>query len=376
MNPTPQLSRPLAHAYEDQQKQFGRAFDLIRAAIARQAFPGAALAVAHGGKLVASWGFGRFTYEEESPQVQPNTVFDLASVTKVIATTTMAMMLYERGKLALDAAVASVLPGFVSLAPAHQRGKRESVTIQMLLAHSSGLPAYEKLFEFTANREELVRAAINTPLTTAPGTRAEYSDIGFILLGEVLSRKASESLDEFAQREIFQPLGLNETWFIPPLEMRKEIPPTEHDLTFRKRVIQGEVNDENAWVMGGVSGHAGMFASAPDLARFAEFMLRGGEGLVKEPTLRLFTERQSSPVGTSRALGWDTPSHPSTSGTRFAPSSFGHLGFTGTSVWIDPKRHLSVTLLTNRTWPNRSSQLIREVRPAVHDAIVEAIEGR
>ena len=139
--------------------------------------------------------------------------------------------------------------------------------------------------------------------------------------------------------------------------------------------IQGEVNDENAWVMGGVSGHAGMFASATDLAIFAECMLRGGAPLVRPETLALFTRREESPRGTSRALGWDTPSHPSSSGTRFAPTSYGHLGFTGTSLWIDPKRHLSVTLLTNRTWPDRRSQLIREVRPQLHDAILEAIEG-
>ena len=170
--------------------------------------------------------------------------------------------------------------------------------------------------------------------------------------------------------------GLSNTWFIPPLQLRPAIPPTEHDLTFRKRVIQGEVNDENAWVMGGVSGHAGMFAAAPDVARFAECLLRGGEGLIKPATIRLFTERQPAPAGTSRALGWDTPSRPSSSGTRFSPTSFGHLGFTGTSLWIDPKRHLSVTLLTNRTWPNRASQAIRDVRPLVHDAVVEAIEGR
>ena len=176
------------------------------------------------------------------------------------------MILFERGSLKLDAPVAQLLPEFVTLSPPHQKPKREAVTIRMLLAHSSGLPAYEKLFEFAQNRKELLRAAMTTPLATAPGTRAEYSDIGFILLGEILERIAGEPLDQFAQREIFDRLGLTQTWFVPPLEMRPQIPPTEDDRTFRKRVIQGEVNDENAWVMGGVSGHAGMFASATDLA--------------------------------------------------------------------------------------------------------------
>ena len=365
----------LRPAYEDQQKRFARAFAIIRDAIEQQAFPGAALAVAHNGALVASYAFGRFTYDEDAPQVVPETVFDLASLTKVVATTTAAMILFERRRLDLEAPVAETLPEFVVLSPPHQKARREAVTVRMLLAHSSGLPAYERLYEFAENRKELLRAAITTRLTADPGTRAEYSDIGFILLGEVLERIAGEPLDQFAQREVFDLLGLRRTWFVPPLDLRPQLPPTEHDRSFRKRVIQGEVNDENAWVMGGVSGHAGMFASATDVALFAQCMLKGGAPLVKPETVALFTRRQEEPHGTSRALGWDTPSHPSSSGQRFSPSSFGHLGFTGTSLWIDPKRQLAVTLLTNRTWPDRSTQKIREVRPVLHDAIVEAIEG-
>lgn len=364
----------LLPAYEDQQKRFARAFTIVRQAIAQRAFPGAALAVTHRGALVASYAFGRFTYEEAAPQVIPDTVFDLASLTKVMATTMAAMILLERGRLKLDSCIAESLPEFVSLSP-HQKARREAVTVRMLLAHCSGLPAYEKLYEFAENRNELVRAAITTRLTADPGTRAEYSDIGFILLGELIERITSESLDDFAQREIFGPLELRRTWFVPPLDLRPLIPPTEDDRIFRKRVIQGEVHDENAWVMGGVSGHAGMFASAGDVARFARCMLQGGAPLVKPETVALFTRRQKEPRGTSRALGWDTPSQPSSSGTRFSPSSFGHLGFTGTSLWIDPQRQLSVTLLTNRTWPDRSTQKIREVRPLLHDAIVEAVEG-
>lgn len=372
---SPQAAYALVPAYDDQQERFAVAFDILRDAIARNAFPGAALAVAHRGKLLVSHGFGRFTYEDSAPTVARDTVFDIASVTKAIATTTMAMMLFEQGTLALDRPIAQMLPEFVSLSPAHQRSKREAVTVHMLLAHSSGLPAYEKLFEFAHDRKELLRAAMTTPLSATPGARAEYSDIGFILLGEILERIAGEPLDQFSQREIFHRLGLARTWFVPPLEMRTQIPPTENDRTFRKRIIQGEVNDENAWVMGGIAGHAGMFASAPDIATFAECLLQGGGPLLKGSTLSLFTRREDSPHGTSRALGWDTPSQPSSSGTRFAPTSYGHLGFTGTSLWVDPKRHLSVTFLTNRTWPDRSSQLIREVRPRLHDAIVEVIDA-
>jgi CubicO group peptidase (beta-lactamase class C family) len=191
----------------------------------------------------------------------------------------------------------------------------------------------------------------------------------------VLAGKAGMPLDVFARQEIFMPLGMSRTRFKPPAEWKAEIPPTEKDEKFRGRVIQGEVNDENAYVMAGVAGHAGVFAPATDVARFAECMLRGGAPILKPETVKLFTQRESSPAGTTRALGWDTPSRPqSSSGKFFSDASFGHLGFTGTSLWIDPDRKLSVTLLTNRTWPDRSSQAIREVRPAVHDAIVEALE--
>lgn len=328
------------------------------------------------GALVASRAFGRFTYDPDSQNVQADTIFDLASVTKPVASTTLAMLLYERGLLSLEAPLASILPQFLSLVPRHQQEQRQRVTVGMLLAHCSGLPAYEKLFKFARTREELIRAALATPLVAEPGASVEYSDIGFIILGEVLACLSGVALDRCIQKEIFIPLGMKRTCFNPPGEWRANIPPTENDLTLRKRIIQGEVNDENAWVMGGVAGHAGVFAPAPEVARFAEWILHGGAPILKADTVRLFTIRQQLPPGTSRTLGWDTPSHPSSSGSLFTPCSFGHLGFTGTSLWIDPKRQLSVTLLTNRTWPNRGSQVIRQIRPDVHDAIVEGVDRR
>ena len=369
---SPQLAN-LPSAFDQQDKQFSRAFAVIREAIEQRAFPAATLAVTHRGSLIALRGFGRFTYEDDAPVVQPDTIFDLASVTKVVATTAVAMLLHERGQLPLDIPLGHFLPDFVARAPRHQQATREAVTLLMLLAHSSGLPAYEKLFEVAGSRDELVRAALTTRLVAAPGARAEYSDVGFILLGEVLARQAGVALDLFARQEIFIPLGMTHTRFNPPAEWKPGIPPTEDDRTFRKRVIQGEVNDENASVMGGTAGHAGVFAPAIDIARFAECMLRGGATILKPETVQLFTRRAESPAGSSRALGWDTPSPPASSGTHFSAGSFGHLGFTGASLWIDPARQLSVTLLTNRTWPNRMSQAIRQVRPLVHDAIVEAL---
>ena len=370
--PQPLVDMPSALNLQD--KQFAQAFAVINQAIEHHAFPAAALAVTHRGRLIALHGFGRFTYADDAPPVQPDSIFDLASLTKVVATTTAAMLLYERGQLPLDIPLGHFLPDFVARAPRHQQDTREAVTLRMLLAHSSGLPAYEKLFETTTSREELVRAALTTRVAAEPGTHEEYSDVGFILLGEVLARQAGLGLDQFAQQEIFVPLGMAHTRFNPPAEWKSQIPSTEEDRTFRKRILQGEVNDENAFVMGGVAGHAGVFAPAIDIARFAECMLRGGAPILKPETVQLFTRRAESPAGSSRALGWDTPSPPASSGARFSASSFGHLGFTGTSLWIDPARQLSVTLLTNRTWPNRMSQAIRQVRPVVHDAIVEALE--
>jgi CubicO group peptidase (beta-lactamase class C family) len=243
----------------------------------------------------------------------------------------------------------------------------------MLLAHSSVLPAYIKLFQTAHNEEELLQQAFAVPLTAAPGSRAEYSDIGFILLGQALEKLSGESLDQFCQREIFAKLNLAQTRFNPPADLKPTIPPTEDDRTFRHRLIQGEVNDENAFVMGGVAGHAGCFATAFDVSVFAQCMLQGGSPLVKKETLEIFTRRQDSPPGTSRALGWDTPSQPSQSGEYFSSRSYGHLGYTGTSLWIDPDRQLSVTLLTNRTWPDRGSQSIKQIRPAFHNAVIESL---
>lgn len=347
---------------------FARPFKVLEEAIAQRAFPAASVAVTHSGRLMALSTFGRFTYDANSPAVTADTVFDLASVSKVLATTSMAMMLHERGLLDLEAPVVEVIPEFSG-----EDSRRREITFRMLLAHSSGLPAYDKLFLRAHTRDELVREAFRVPLKADPGTHAEYSDVSFIVLGIALERIAAETVDRFCQREIFVPLGMLATTFNPPSAWKSRIPPTADDKTFRKRIIQAEVQDENASVMGGVAGHAGVFSTAPDLAGFAHAMLNGGAPIGRPETLAVFTMRESSPPGTSRALGWDTPSPPSQSGKYFSPSSFGHLGYTGTSLWIDPERQLSVTLLTNRTWPDCSNQAIREVRPRFHDAVFEAL---
>jgi serine-type D-Ala-D-Ala carboxypeptidase len=354
--------------YDGQDDILATPFEVLRGGIAEHSFPSATVAIVWQGRLVALKAFGRFTYEPNSAEATANSIFDLASVTKVVATTTMAMILYQRGLLDLETPVAAVVPEFSG-----SDSRRKNITVRMLLAHSSGLPAYEKLYQRVSNRDELLSLAFAVNLTADPGTRAEYSDIGFIILGSLLERIADESLDRFCQREIFGALGMVHTMFNPPIALRGLIPPTVEDCILRHRVIQGEVQDENASMLGGVAGHAGVFSSADDIAIFANALLRA-EYLVRSETLNIFTRRETSPAGTSRALGWDTPSSPSQSGKYFSPSSFGHLGYTGTSLWMDPERQLSIVLLTNRTWPDCRNQAIKTIRPAFHDAVIESLE--
>ena len=364
-------SSALIPAYDQQDKIFASAFDLLQNAIAERVFPAVSVAITHKCELVARKAFGRFTYDPDSAETTPDRIFDVASVTKIVATTSMAMILYELGLLDLDMPAVALVPEFAADNP-----RNPEVTIRMLLAHSSGLPAYEKLFLEAKNRDELLAAAFATQLTADPGTRTEYSDIGFIILGIALERLAEEPLDSFCRREVFGPLGMLHTAFQPPAAWHNSIPPTVDDRSFRQRVIQGEVQDENASVMGGVAAHAGLFATAGDLAMFANAMLEGGRPILRPETLAVFTRRESSPPGTTRALGWDTPSSPSQSGKYFSAGSFGHLGYTGTSLWINPERELSITLLTNRTWPDCANQAIQQLRPRFHDATVEALEAR
>ncbi len=359
----------LARDCDAQDQRFRVAFKILADAIAAEAFPGCSVAVIDRGKLVAQKALGRFTYDQAAPEVLTSTIFDLASVTKVVATTAMAMILYERGVLDLEAPVAAIVPEFGA-----GDARRCAITLRMLLAHDSGLPAYEKLFLRAQGREELLAAAYAVELTADPGTRAEYSDVGFIILGVALERLADEALDRFCQREVFGPLAMSNTTFNPAESLRERVTPTANDQLFRHRIVQGEVQDENASVLGGVAGHAGAFSTCEDVARFAFAMLNGGQPILRADTVGLFTHRQDTPNGTSRALGWDTPSLPSQSGRHFSARSFGHLGYTGTSLWIDPDRQVAVVLLTNRTWPDCTNQAIKQVRPAFHDAVIEALE--
>jgi len=358
--------------------QFATALRILEDAIASRAFPGCAFGVLAGDDVVLRGALGQFTYEGNAPAVAAETVFDVASVTKVVATTAAAMLLVQRGQLELETPLGELLPGFlVGRAPADLA---RTVQLQHLLAHNSGLPGYVEFFRTAATPAALFQGCLELPLRGAPGTRVEYSDPGFILLGKALEMLIRADLASWTRREVFQPLGMAATGFCPSQAMRLAIPPTEEDLTFRHRRIQGEVQDENAWVLNGVAGHAGLFSNVPDLLRFAGEILRNAKpagpeenpSLFDSAVLKQFAKRQP-PEGSSRALGWDTPSQPSSSGKYFARHSIGHLGFSGCSLWIDLDAAVAVVLLTNRTWPDRQSQSIREVRPLFHDAIREAL---
>jgi CubicO group peptidase (beta-lactamase class C family) len=290
------------------------------------------------------------------------------------------MLLYQNGQVSLEERLAQILPAFAQ--GEATGGARHQVTLRMLLAHASGLPGYVRLFAGAGGREQLLDACTRLPLEAAPGSRAEYSDPGFILLGRALEVIAGEKLEVFCAREVFTPLGMTSTCFRPPAGWRSAIPPTEEDSTFRHRIIQGEVQDENCFVLGGVGGHAGLFSNALDPLLYAQCLLGHhgspgrtpqGKQLFTAETIQLFTTRAALPPASSQALGWDTPSQPSSSGRFFSPHTAGHLGYAGTSLWIDFERCVAIVLLTNRTWPNRQSQAIRMIRPAFHDAVMEAL---
>jgi CubicO group peptidase (beta-lactamase class C family) len=363
--------------------RFAAAHRVLEDAIAGRAFPGCAFGILAEGRVVHKAALGRFTYEPTASEVLPETVFDIASVTKVAATTAAAMLLHQRSQLDLEMPIGELLPGFiVGRAPG---SLARHVTVRHLLAHNSGLPGYVEFFRTYTTPASLFRACLELPLQAAPGTRDEYSDPGFILLGKALEVVTGEPLPQFVNREIFDPLGMGSTCFQPRLSARSSVPPTEEDTRLRFRIIQGEVEDENASILHGAAGHAGLFSNVPDLLRFsAEMLAAAGHApagfgaspqqgtLFDRSTLERFSQRQE-PQGSSRALGWDTPGENSSAGRHFSPHSIGHLGYSGCSLWIDLDAGIAVALLTNRTWPDRANQAIREVRPAFHDAVREAL---
>jgi serine-type D-Ala-D-Ala carboxypeptidase len=346
--------------------------EFLDSAVAAGAAPGAVLAITSGGQRFI-YGTGQLGADQPGTP-GATTIYDLASLTKVVALATAAMLAVDEDKLELDAPVQSYVPAFAG-------SGKERVTIRMLLAHASGLPAWRPLFREAHSREQAFALADSTPLSSAPGTVDLYSDVGAIVLTQVLEAVYHERLDSLLERRIFEPLGMHATGYLPNADLRERIAPTEVD-SWRGRMLRGEVHDENAAVMDGVSGHAGLFAPAEDLLTFAEWILQAdgrtagrpdSQTEVRPAVFAEFMRPQNLVPGSSRPLGWDTPSPGGSAGSRLSPRSFGHLGFTGTSIWIDPDRGLAIILLSNRVNPTRNNPRWAPVRGQIADLVMATL---
>lgn len=353
-------------------ERFARVEEIIRKAIADSAFPGAQLAVVRNGIVVHNKSYGTQTYDVYSPLIKNTTLFDLASVTKVIATTSAVMRLVDERKIALEDPVVKYLPAF-------GQNRKENISIRDLMVHTSGLPAWKKFYEYCQTPESVVDSVFSSGLVYPTGDSTVYSDLGLITMSKLIERVVGRPFDQYVDSVFFRPLGMSNTMFNPPPALHASVAPTEVDSFWRKtgEAVRGRVHDENAAVLGGVSGHAGLFSTASDLAKFMQMLLNGGtygrQRFLNEASVRTFTTRQSS-IST-RAIGWDTRgSGRSFSGAHTSERTFLHTGFTGTSVVCDPEKNVIVVLLTNRVHPTRQSSRIFEVRPEVHNAIFEALE--
>ncbi|HEX8798385.1 MAG TPA: serine hydrolase, partial [Terriglobales bacterium] len=340
-----------------------------------RAFPGATIAIGYRGK-VSYHAFGRLSYAADAPSTKVDTMYDLASLTKVVVTTTLVEKLVEGdfpSPLSLDAPIERYLPEW-STGP--QPEWRHKVTVRNLMTHTSGLPPFKEYWRTSTGKADTLRMIFAEPLEYEPGSKVVYSDLGIILMAEIVQRLTGKPLDRLARECIFDPLGMSNSMYNPPKKLWPEIAPTEIDNQLRHRLVQGEVHDENAYAIGGVSGHAGVFSTSLDLAAFCQMLLNGGvyahHRIVKRETIAEFTAPQALAKNT-RTLGWVVPSEGSSSGHYFSSHSYGHTGFTGTTIWIDPDRELFVVLLTNRVNPTRENMKIAQVRPAVHDAVMKAL---
>ena len=338
---------------------------LIRNSIKDSAFPGAVLLVWKDGKIIFEKPFGHLTYDDGSAEISTNTIFDLASLTKVLAATTAAMICADRKLFSINDKIAKYIPAFA------QNGK-ENVTIKNLLMHNSGLPAYKKFYALYSDPQQVLDDIYSTKPAYPPGTKTIYSDLGMITLGKVIEKVTGKSLDVFCNEVIFKPLEMGDTYYNPPKLLRRRIAPTEFDHYWRHRLLTGEVHDETASLLNGVSGHAGLFSTAGDISKVLQMLLQKGtyEGkkIVDSSTVKLFLTRQQN----GRALGWDMKSPSgSSAGSLFSSNSYGHTGFTGTSVWTDPVRKLFVVFLTNRVYPTRENNKLIKIRPKLHDEIIK-----
>lgn len=346
--------------------------EVIHRSVRDSAFPGAVLVIVKDGIIVHEKAYGSYDYEPYSKRVDVNTMFDLASVTKVISTTSAVMRLVDEGKLKLEEPVTKYIPKF------GQNGK-EHITVYNLMVHNAGLPAWRRFYDFCKTPQSVLDSVFASTLEYNTGDSTIYSDLGLIAVGKIIEKVSGTTLDRFVDSVFFKPLGMSSTMYNPSQRLWSRVMPTEVDTFWRKTgvAVRGTVHDENAWILGGVSGHAGLFSTAPNLAVVIQMLLNGGtyggKRYLKEETIRQFTTRQSEK--SSRGIGWDMKSSSrSWAGTLLSNQTFLHTGFTGTSVAADPTRNLIVVFLTNRVYPTRANQKIAQVRPRVHDAVVKALK--
>jgi CubicO group peptidase (beta-lactamase class C family) len=349
---------------------FSKVDQVVNNSIKDKAFPGAVVLIWKDGNIIYEKAFGNYTYDPESQKVNSHTIYDLASLTKVIATTTATMICYDRNLFSLDEKVVKYIPQF------GVNGK-DHITIKNLLLHNSGLPAWKKFYGKNLKPEDVIHEIFASKLEFKTGEKTVYSDLGIITLGKIIEKITGKSLDIFCNDEIFIPLKMNSTFFNPMDSVKKLCAPTETDKYWRMKTLQGEVHDETSAMLNGVAGHAGLFSTASDISKLMSVLMNKGklneQQFIKQSTVELFTKRVSNE--STRALGWDTKSDSgSSAGKYFSKNSFGHTGYTGTSVWADPEGNLFVVFLTNRVYPTRDNTKILNVRPQLHNAIIKCLE--
>tara|TARA_B100001142_G_scaffold330391_1_gene399125 strand:+ start:110595 stop:113384 length:2790 start_codon:yes stop_codon:yes gene_type:complete len=347
-------------------------FDIIYTAISDSIFPGAQLFVSKGDKILINKSFGNHTYEKDSKIITNESIYDVASLTKVLSTTPVAMKLIQKKLLSLDFYLSDFYPEFNS-------GNKKEVTIRHLLTHSSGLPAYVEYYKINSINPELdiINDIVNLDLEYIPDEKMVYSDLGMILLYDIIKKVSNSDLDKLSNKYFYKPFNMTNTYFNPIND--DIVVPTEYDKHYRMKLIKGEVHDENAYILNGVSGHAGLFSNSTDIGTFSKFFLNEGVLLgrryLKKDLIRTFTSKTKNPVNSDRALGWDTPSdRGSSAGDYFSIGSYGHLGFTGTSLWIDPNEEIIIVFLTNRVYPTRENKGIYNIRRELHNSIMTNIK--
>jgi CubicO group peptidase (beta-lactamase class C family) len=338
-------------------------------ALRDSAFPGAIAVVGRGRGIITQYAVGRLDWAADAPAPNEHTMWDMASLTKVVGLTSGLMQLVASGKIDLDAPVQKYLPAWTG--PNKQR-----VLVRHLSTHTSGLPAFKAYDAITHDPDSLAKLMFATPLDTLPGAKMVYSDIGAYMLGRIVEEVSGQSLDQYLHDHVFEPAGMHETMFRPPFSLFPRIAPTEYDSTQRHRLVRGMVHDERAYYLGGVSAHAGLFSSAHDVARFTRMMLNkgtiDGKRVLPAATITQFMKREVA----DRALGWQKPDGKNSGGHLLSEEAFGHTGFTGTSIWVDPPRDVFIVLLSNRVNPTRANNKIGRVRVQLADAVMSSIIPR